>query len=141
MTSTSSFEADFRSTLATLMAQNPQPYVFVASIPDIYQLWQVLHTNSLARLVWATAHICQSMLGATRTEDQRQQVVEREKAFNGILATVCAEYARCRWDGGAVYDYQFSASKVSSLDYFHPSLSGQATLASVTWDKSWWASA
>jgi hypothetical protein len=68
-------------------------------------------------------------------------VVEREVAFNGILATVCAEYARCRWDDKAVYNYQFSASKVSTLDYFHPSLSGQATLASVTWDKSWWASA
>ena len=141
MTSTGSFETDFRSTLATLMGQNPQPYVFVASIPDIYQLWQALHTNSLARLVWATAHICQSMLGATRTEAERQLVVEREVAFNGILASVCAEYARCRWDDNAVYNYQFSASKVSTLDYFHPSLSGQATLASVTWDKSWWASA
>jgi lysophospholipase L1-like esterase len=142
MTSTSSFEEDFRSTLKILIAQNPQPsYVFVASIPDIYQLWQVLHTNSLARLVWATAHICQSMLGATRTEAERQLVVDREAAFNDILAKVCAEYARCLWDGGAVYAYKFSVSQVSTLDYFHPSLSGQATLARVTWAKSWWGSA
>jgi lysophospholipase L1-like esterase len=142
MTDPKAFEDDFRSTLEILIAQNPQPpYVFVASIPDIYQLWQVLHTNSLARLVWATAHICQSMLGATRTEAERQLVVDREAAFNDILAKVCAEYARCLWDGGAVYEYEFSASQVSTLDYFHPSLSGQATLARVTWAKSWWGSA
>jgi hypothetical protein len=112
--------------------------VFVASIPDIYRLWQVLHTNSLARWVWATAHICQSMLGATRTEEERQQVVAREQAFNDILARVCAAYARCRWDDNAVYKFAFSASQVSTLDYFHPSLSGQAALAKVTWAASWW---
>ena len=47
---------------------------------------------------------------------------------------------RWRWDGGAVYNYQFSASQVSSLDFFHPSLSGQAALARVTWGASWWPS-
>jgi hypothetical protein len=126
--------------MATLLAPGQDRYVFVSSIPNIYQLWQVLHGNSLARTVWAAANICQSMLGATRTEAQRQQVVAREQAFNQILAEVCAQYSRCRWDNKAVYNYRFSASQVSSLDFFHPSLSGQAALARVTWGASWWAS-
>ena len=50
----------------------------------------------------------------------------------------CGAYARRRWDNLAVYHYQFSASQVSTLDYFHPSLSGQAALARVTWAASWW---
>jgi hypothetical protein len=29
---------------------------------------------------------------------------------------------------------------VSKLDYFHPSLSGQATLSALTWQTSWWGS-
>jgi lysophospholipase L1-like esterase len=140
MTSTATFRAQFSQAMATLMAQDRKPYVLVSSIPNLYQLWQVLHTNSLARWVWATAKICQSMLGATRTEAERQQVVARERAFNQVLAEVCAQYTRCRWDGGAVYNYQFSASQVSSLDFFHPSLSGQAALARVTWAASWWSS-
>ena len=140
MTSATTFKAEFRQAMATLMAQDPKPYVFVSSIPNLYQLWQVLHTNSLARWVWATFHICQSMLAATNTETQRQQVVTREQAFNQVLADVCAGYARCRWDNLAVYHDQFSASQVSALDYFHPSLSGQASLASVTWTASWWSS-
>jgi hypothetical protein len=45
----------------------------------------------------------------------------------------------CRFDGGAVFNFQFSTSHVSRLDYFHPSLSGQATLATITWEQSWWA--
>jgi lysophospholipase L1-like esterase len=140
MTSTTTFRAYFSQAMATLLAPGQDRYVFVSSIPNIYQLWQVLHTNALARTVWAAANICQSMLGATRTEAQRQLVVDREKAFNQILAEVCASYSRCRWDNKAVYNYQFSASQVSSLDFFHPSLSGQAALARVTWGASWWAS-
>jgi hypothetical protein len=80
------------------------------------------------------------MLAATNTDTQRQQVVAREQAFNQILAEVCAQYSRCRWDNKAVYNYQFSASQVSTLDFFHPSLSGQAALARVTWAASWWPS-
>src|ERR687892_338477 len=110
MTSTTTFRAQFSQALAILMAQNRKPYVFVSSIPNLYQLWQVLHTNSLARWVWANFRICQSMLGATRTEAERQLVVDRERAFNQILAQVCSGYTRCRWDGGTVYHYQFSAS-------------------------------
>jgi lysophospholipase L1-like esterase len=140
MTSPEDFRAYFSRAMATLLAPGQDRYVFVSSIPNLYQLWQVLHTNSLARTVWAAANICPSMLGATRTEAQRQQVVDRERAFNQILAEVCVSYSRCRWDNRAVYSYSFSASQVSSLDFFHPSLSGQAALARVTWAASWWSS-
>jgi lysophospholipase L1-like esterase len=140
MTSTDDFQAYFSKALAILMAQDRRPYVFVSSIPNIYQLWEVLHTNSLARWAWANFHICQSMLAATNTDTQRQQVKTREEAFNQILAQECAKYPRCRWDNWTVYNYRFSASQVSSLDFFHPSLSGQAALARVTWAASWWPS-
>jgi hypothetical protein len=77
---------------------------------------------------------------ATRTKAERQLVVAQEVEFNQILAQVCAAYGCCRWDSGAVYKYRFTASQVSSLDFFHSSLSGQSTLARVTWATSWWPS-
>jgi lysophospholipase L1-like esterase len=138
MTSPDTFKTQFNQAMATLKQQLPDARIFVSSIPDIYQLWKVLHTNRVARTVWATAHICPSMLAAIRTEAERQQVVAREVAFNHILAEGCHQYgANCRWDGGATYNYKFSASQVSVLD-FHPDLDGQAALASVTWAASWW---
>ena len=140
MTSKDSFKAQFSQAMAILRQQLPRARVFVSSIPDIYQLWKVLHPNPVARTVWAAAHICPAMLGPTRTEAERQQVVAREAAFNQILADGCHQYgALCRWDGGATYRYKFSASQVSILDYFHPDLDGQAALASVTWAASWWS--
>jgi lysophospholipase L1-like esterase len=138
MTSTATFQSQFQQAMATLLAGGQDRYVFVSSIPNLYQLWQVLHTNSLARTVWAAAKICQSMLAATNTDTQRQQVKTREEAFNQILLEECAKYSRCRWDNKAVYSYSFSTSQVSALDFFHPSLSGQAALARVTWAASWW---
>ena len=92
-----------------------------------------------AQLVWAGAGICQSMLSLTNSEADRQAVVAREAAFNQVLAQVCGQYAFCRYDDGATFNFSFSRSDVSKLDYFHPSLGGQAKLASLTWARSWWA--
>src|ERR671912_345203 len=52
MTSTTTFRAQFSQAMATLMAQDRKPYVLVSSIPNLYQLWQVLHTHPLARRPW-----------------------------------------------------------------------------------------
>jgi hypothetical protein len=110
----------------------------VSSIPDVYQLWYLYHTDSTASSVWDVANICQSLLAPNRTEAERQEVRSRNIAFNSVLAQECTQYVRCRFDGNAVFDYQFARSDVSKLDYFHPNLTGQAHLASITWSKSWW---
>jgi lysophospholipase L1-like esterase len=139
MTSVSDFRAQFVATMDTLAAGLPPgSHVFVSSIPNVYRLWQVLHGNPTAQLVWWFAQICQSMLSPFNTEQDRQFVLAREQAFNSVLAEVCGQYTFCRFDGNAVFNYQFSASQVSTLDYFHPNLSGQATLATITWQRSWW---
>jgi lysophospholipase L1-like esterase len=141
MTSVSDFRAQFIAAMTTLAAGLPAgSHVFVSSIPNVYQLWQLLHGNSTARFVWWAAQICQSMLSPFNTEPVRQFVLGREQAFNQVLAEVCSQYTFCRFDDYAVFNYQFSTSQVSRLDYFHPSLSGQATLAGLTWQRSWWAS-
>jgi hypothetical protein len=115
--------------------------VFVSSIPNVYQLWALLRNDPAAQLVWALAGICQSMLSPRNTEQNRQTVLARERAFNDVLSEVCSLHAMCRFDNLAVFNTQFTPSQVSTLDYFHPSLSGQATLASITWASSWWGSA
>ena len=122
MTSTSAFQAAFQTTMTTLESGLPaESHIFVSSIPDIYQLWSVLHTNATARLFWSGGGICQSMLAATNTEAQRQQVLAQVVADNAVLAQVCGQYANCRWDDDATFDNQFTPSEVSTLDYFHPS--------------------
>jgi hypothetical protein len=57
-----------------------------------------------------------------------------------VLRDVCARYANCLFDQLALFGHRFSTRDVSKLDYFHPSLRGQAALANVTWSASWWPS-
>jgi hypothetical protein len=140
MTSINDFEAQFTAAMNVLASGLPaNAHVFVGSIPNIYQLWQLFHGNAVAEFVWSLAEICQSMLSPTNTEDDRQAVLAREVAYNQVLAGVCARYAFCRFDDNVVFSYRFGPNDVSTLDYFHPSLTGQAILASLTWQKSWWA--
>jgi lysophospholipase L1-like esterase len=139
MTSVEDFRAQFQSAMATLESGLPaDAHIFVSSIPNIYRLWKIFHNDLLAQLVWAVAQICQSMLSTSNTEADRQTVLQREKDFNAVLAEVCAQYANCQYDGWAVFAYQFTRKNVSKLDYFHPSVSGQASLARITWETSWW---
>jgi len=140
MTPVATFRAQFEETMRILEGLPQGAHVFVGSIPNVYRLWQVLRGNALAQSVWFLAQICQSVLSPTNTEAARQQVVQRELAFNAILAEVCGRYANCRFDNNGIYNFDFQASQVSTLDFFHPSLSGQAVLARMTWALSWWPS-
>jgi lysophospholipase L1-like esterase len=140
MTPTDTFRSQARQTLQTLDAGLPAgAHIFVASIPDIHRLWLLYRDSATARFVWDVADICQSMLAPQRTDAERQAVQQRNIDFNTVLAQECAAVTRCRFDQNAVYSYAFTRDQVSKLDYFHPSLSGQAALASVTWARSWWA--
>lgn len=138
MTATATFQSQFQSALAGYVAARPNSKVFVSSIPNIYQLWSVLHTNFSAVTTWSLFGICQSMLSPSNTSATRQAVVTQEAADNAVLASVCAQFAQCRWDGYATYNTAFSASDVSTVDYFHPSVQGQNKLAAVTWAASYW---
>jgi lysophospholipase L1-like esterase len=140
MTPTATFQSEFQTALSDFFAKDPSANVYVSSLPDIYQLWNVLKGNSSAQSAWKTYNICQSMLSTSNTEANRQTVVAQEAADNSALATVCSAFAQCRWDNYAGYNFKFPASDVSAIDYFHPNLHGQNDVASVTWSASFWGS-
>ena len=145
MTSVATFRSQFANAMATLMTQASPPKVLVASIPDIYRLYTVGKNSSAARNAWNSFGICQSMLANPQSTDQadidrRARVRQRVVDFNAQLAAVCATYATCKYDAGAVFGYQFQLSHLSTWDYFHPNTSGQAVLADVTWKAGFWPS-
>jgi lysophospholipase L1-like esterase len=145
MTPTATFKANVQTALATLAAGSSAPQVFVASIPNLQRMYDLNKSSVSARLVWGLLGICQSMLASpssTKTADvqRRAAVQQRVNEYNQALAEACAAYATCRWDGGAVAAYAFTKSDISTRDYFHPSVTGQATLAAVTWAKTQWSS-
>ncbi len=136
MTSVATFKTEFTSALSELQKIHGV-HIFVDSIPNLYFLWQLFHKNPSAEQIWSLG-ICQSMLSKNGTNAQRQAVVAREKADNGVLSSVCATFSNCRFDKDAVFNYHFSAKQISSFDFFHPSISGQGKLAALSWANSFW---
>jgi lysophospholipase L1-like esterase len=140
MTSVETFRSQTHQTLQVLANGLPRrAHIFVSSIPDVHRLWDIYHGDAIAEFVWDIANICQSLLAPERTDADRDAVRQRNMAFNAVLAAECAAIARCLFAGNAVFDYQFTRADVSKLDYFHPSLTGQAHLAAITWAASWWS--
>jgi lysophospholipase L1-like esterase len=143
MTSVASFRSQFVTAMNTITSGSPSTRVYVVSIPNVYNLWSVLKDNFSARTVWALFSVCQSMLAnptstAQADVDRRSRVLQRDVDFNAALESVCSLYNQCRFDGNAVFNTTFVASDITTRDYFHPSVSGQAKLAAVSWAAGYW---
>ena len=137
MTSLADFETRFRAAMTTLTAGSSDTYVLVSSLPDAYRLWELFRSNSWSRFIWSVGGICQSLLANPTSTQQadiqrRATVRQRNIDYNAILADVCTEFARCRYDGGVIFTTAFATSDVSG-DYFHPSVAGQAKIAAASW--------
>jgi PKD repeat protein len=146
MTSVATFRAQLDTAMATLSAGSPGTRIYVVSIPNVYQLWNLFKNDFWARFIWSIANICQSLLAnptSTTSTDvaRRAAVQQRNIDYNTQLAQVCALYVQCRFDGNAVFNTTFTTGDVSG-DYFHPSIAGQAKLATVSWNAGYtWAPA
>jgi lysophospholipase L1-like esterase len=139
MTSVADFRADFEDSLKTLRRTLPKTQMYVASVPNLKRLWSQGRTNPLGKQVWKLG-ICPSMLADADALDslatkRRDSVQDRVQAYNKVLEQVCATDVRCRFDGGAVYDYRFGTDQLSHWDWFHPSRNGQAQLAAIAYQR------
>lgn len=132
--------ANLAEALEILSAGRPDARIFVASIPDLRALHAAGITTRSAPLVWAAAGICPIMLAdpydASPAAEQRRAAIQRHiVAVNDAMAAACAEVRNCFDDDGAVFGLPVTPADMSTLDYFHPSIRGQAAIAAVTWQK------
>ncbi|MFB9390985.1 SGNH/GDSL hydrolase family protein [Streptomyces coeruleoprunus] len=137
MTPVAEFRASFEEAMGRLRKAAPTTQVYVASVPDLKRLWATGRDHPLGRQVWKLG-ICASMLAGTddlsaAAEQRRAAVHERVLAYNAVLRDVCARDERCRYDGGAVFDFAFTGAQLSPWDVFHPSRDGQERLAEIAY--------
>jgi lysophospholipase L1-like esterase len=142
MTSVATYQAQFTAGMQTLASGLPDARIAVVSIPDIYNLWSILHNNGSAQFIWNVFDICQSLLlnpASTAPADvtRRANVRQRNIDFDIVLHDVCAQYIHCKFDGYAGFSMVFTPAHVSTLDYFHPSILGQALAAQAAWDNGY----
>jgi lysophospholipase L1-like esterase len=135
MTPVADFRSHFAATLAYLHRTLATTQILVASIPDLERLWSVGRNNVMGKQIWKLG-LCPSMLGdadslSPAAKARRSAVRNRVIAYNSVLGQVCGQYARCRYDGGAVFGYRFSSDQLSTWDWFHPNEKGQEQLAAI----------
>jgi lysophospholipase L1-like esterase len=140
MTPVATYRSQFTQALTTLSGGLPDARIFVASLPNIYGVWEVAHTNQLAQAIWSAYDVCPAMFVnptslAQADVERRARVRQRILDFNTQLAEVCALFIHCRFDGGAVTNGVIQPADLAA-DYFHPSLSGQGRLAAATYQQT-----
>ena len=144
MTSVEEYTRAFDEALDALARGLPEARILVLSIPDLGRLWEVGRHRPEVRRVWESSGVCRTMLAdpldtSAAAQGRRDRVRARIQAYNAAMAAACDRHApRCHHDGNAVFDYRFDLDDVSRLDYWHPSRTGQATLARVAWDAGFW---
>jgi lysophospholipase L1-like esterase len=139
MTAVSTFQSQFEAAMKTLTTGLPAAQINVGSLANVYRLWEIFHTNSSAVNTWNSLKICQSLLAnptstAKADEERRLQVRQREEEYDSVLQSVCAKYTQCKYDNGAGFKTVFNTNDVSTRDYFHPSVEGQALIAKEAWE-------
>ena len=119
-------------------------YVLVLSVPDVTKLRGVIEEVPIAQALHRRYDVCRSVLGEEADTDA---VRGRIEAYNDALMRECEALAgsdvECRHDLGgdpsrSLYGAEFSLPELSPLDYFHPSLAGQARIADETWALTPW---
>ncbi|HVJ96524.1 MAG TPA: SGNH/GDSL hydrolase family protein, partial [Acidimicrobiia bacterium] len=141
MTPVTSFRNQFQNAMNSVAAGLPNTGVFVASIPDLMRLWEIGKDDASARSLWAFGGICQSMLAnpqstAPADADRRARVQQRVIDYNAALASVCEQFANCRFDDNVVFESGFVLGDLA-IDYFHPGVTGQALLATTSYAAGW----
>lgn len=140
-TTPDAFEANVKRALDIIKASNPDARVLLASAPSMMALYQVGRDNFTIRLRWSIIGICPVMLAnptdtSAAANARRAAVEARVDEYNRRLAKLAAERANVFYDNGAVHNTAFTASDLSLLDGFHPSLNGQNKIAKATWDEA-----
>ncbi|MGH3430657.1 MAG: SGNH/GDSL hydrolase family protein, partial [Mycobacteriales bacterium] len=138
MTSVAEYRKRVAAALKIIKSGLPDAKVFIASIPNVKKVWETSSGNFLARSAWKLGNICQSLLAnptshSAADNQRRDRVVQRVVGYNSQLSQLCSGYGvNCKFDGGAVFNFNFGSELLSNFDFFHPNGDGQRALAQIT---------
>ena len=81
----------------------------------------------------SAARFARNLCASVESVDTKRALVREVRDLNQQLASVCARHRNCRYDGGAAYSMRWHRRDISTVDYFHPTLTGQRNIAAALW--------
>jgi lysophospholipase L1-like esterase len=137
MTPVATVQSQFEQAMDALTTGLPNAKILVVSIPDLLRIWEIGKDTPAATAAWASFPCDSVFANPTSTDqtdvDRRARVRQRIIDDNAVLAAGCALHANCKYDNDAVFQHQWTTSEISTVDYIHPNIAGQNTLASLTY--------
>jgi lysophospholipase L1-like esterase len=134
ITPTTDIASSYKEALDILSTKLPDTKIFVASIPNVVQMYRLDENNPEAQKAWHKAGLCYLLLNE-HDRSKRVQVEEvleqRLVQMNAVIAKACSETKNCFTDNGAVFNTEMTTADMSNHDFFHPSAIGQQHLAQV----------
>ena len=114
------FASQFRQAMNILSAAPSHPRILVASIPDLYQLWQLFHTDPNAVSVWSNERLCPPLFNnaaSTAPADVARRAAFRLllAAYNLVEEEICRRTPRCQTDGAALFRTQLTPADIATL--------------------------
>jgi lysophospholipase L1-like esterase len=146
-----SFERDLATAIATLRAGLPAgSRILVLSVPDFPHFHDITQANPTARAnlaLPANSNRCPPYLGdsgpfsmAQANDYLTRYDAALEGACRGIAATDSPSgKLYCTYNAALLAETDFRIADLSTVDYFHPSLSGQARMAADAWAADVWS--
>jgi hypothetical protein len=139
-TSQSSYSSSLQTAINTLKSGLPNARIYIASVPNLMHLWELFHNNPTATRSWEFTKECPGIMTEPTSEGaaakaRRAATLAAEEGYDATLKSTCAATPNCQYDNGALFAGKFVASEVSTNDFFHPSVTGQASLAALAWEQ------
>lgn len=128
------FRDDITAAITRLTDARPDATIALAAIPDLYRMWTLGSTRRTCRARWDLFDICQPLLGAERTDEERARFVMRWQLANATLAGVAADFPDHVIHNPELATTPFRNEHITAKDCFHPTVSGQALFADVAWE-------
>lgn len=150
-TDPASFGRDLATAIATLRAGLPAgSRILMLSVPDFPHLHDITQANPAARAnlaLLANSNRCPPYLGDNGLFSMAQ-ANDYLGRYNAALEGVCQDIAAtdspsgrlyCTYNATLLAETDFLIADLSTVDYFHPSLSGQARMAADAWAADVWS--
>jgi lysophospholipase L1-like esterase len=151
MTAPADFEAQLRASVSILRAGLPAgSRILMLSVPDFAHFYAITQADPTAKATLklrANSSTCPPFLGSN-TSNSMQQAKDTLAAYNAVLYRVCDEIEatdgpsgtlHCRRNEAALSERDFTIKDLSRVDYFHPSILGQASMAAAAWKVGYWS--
>jgi lysophospholipase L1-like esterase len=145
------FDAQLKAAVAILQTGLPPgSRILMLAVPDFphfYAMTQADRTTRAALLLPINSNRCPPYLGTNGPSTMAQANYFLE-GYDAGLETACQAIntvggatgsLHCTYNAALLADSDFTAKDLSTYDYFHPSLTGQAKMAEDAWRADAWA--